>query len=109
TTGGVDTVAPTVVSHSPSSNATNVAPSASINVTFSESVQFATVAITVTNAQNNIVNGALEYDDTTHTASLIAAGGDDGPGTEPFLLPSSSYTVTVSGAKDLAGNTMSPV
>ena len=109
TTGGVDTTAPTVLGHSPVSNATEVSPSSSITVTFSESVQFPTVSFVVTDAQNNIVTGALDYDDTTRTASLSAAGGDDGPGTAPFLAPSSSYTVTMSGAKDLAGNTMSPV
>ena len=48
-------------------------------------------------AANNPITGSTAYDDTTHTVTFTPAAS---------LSSATTYTATVSGAADLAGNTM---
>jgi methionine-rich copper-binding protein CopC len=109
TTSGPDLVVPTIVQRSPGPNATAVAPSATVRAKFSESVQFSTISFILKDSADHTVEALLTYDDTTHTATLSPGGEDDGGLPEESLSPSTTYTATLSGAKDLAGNTMQTV
>src|SRR5262245_2689323 len=92
-----DTTAPSITASSPANGATGVLSSAGIAVTFNEAVVPSTVAFDVRDTGNNLVSGNLNYDGTTRTATFI-------PSTP--LLAFMTYTVKVTGAKDLSGNTM---
>ncbi len=93
-----DTVAPAVATRAPAANATGVAPTGTVSVTFSEPVQPATVALGLT-GPGGPVAGATTYDAPTRTATFTPAAP---------LLGSTNYTASASGAKDAAGNTMAP-
>ena len=73
-----------------------IRPSAS----FSEPVIGSSVSMKLRNSANQVVTGTTAYDAATVTATFT-------PQTD--LAYSSSYTVTVSGARDAGGNTMAPV
>jgi methionine-rich copper-binding protein CopC len=97
----LDTTAPTVSSKTPAAGATGVAATTSLSVTFNESVQAGSIVFTLKDAVNNTVPATFTYDDATHTATLTPASA---------LGSAATYTASVSGAKDAAGNTMaSPV
>ncbi len=93
----VDTTPPTVTGMMPAANATNVALNTTITATFSESIQPATLLFTVKDAANNPVAGTVLYTDATRSATFTP--------TSP-LAAGTQYIVTIAGAKDLAGNTM---
>jgi methionine-rich copper-binding protein CopC len=93
----VDNVAPTVITPSPTSNASNVALTASVTAKFSEAVQASTISCVVKDSSNNVVLASLTYDNSTKTVTLKPSSP---------LLAGTTYTVTVSGARDLAGNLM---
>lgn len=93
----VDHIAPTVVSTSPTGNATNVLPSASISVTFSEDIDPASIdpfsSFTISGGGGTVA-GNVTYSNKTAT---FKPAGDLGRNT--------LYTATVTTAiKDLAGN-----
>ena len=92
-----DSSAPTVTARTPAANATGVGPATNVSATFNESVQSGTITFTLRNAANNLVPAAVTYDDATHTVNLDPAAN---------LALSTTYTATLSGAKDAAGNTM---
>ncbi|MEU4695235.1 DUF4082 domain-containing protein [Actinoplanes sp. NPDC023714] len=92
-TTAVDTVAPTVAGRAPAAGASGVPATTAVTATFSEPVTQA--GITATG-----VTGALAYDPATLTATFTPAAA---------LAFSTAYTVTVSGARDAAGNVMTPV
>jgi hypothetical protein len=92
-----DTTPPTVTTKSPDAGATGVATAATVAATFSEPVQSSTVAMTVKNAAGTTVAGAVAYDSASNKATFSPTAA---------LAASTTYTVTVSGAKDAAGNTM---
>jgi hypothetical protein len=94
---GADTTPPTVTGESPAPGATGVAASASVTATFSESVQPSSVVFTLV-GPGGAVAATFGYSDTTHTATLTPSAA---------LAASTTYTASLSGAKDLAGNTMS--
>ncbi len=94
-----DTTPPTLSARTPGSGATNVATSTTVTATFSEAVQPATIAISMLAGQN-AVNGTVTYDAASRTATF-------NPGAA--LAPATTYSVTVGGAKDSAGNTMATV
>src|SRR5207248_2555269 len=77
-------------------NTTYVAAYPSVTTTFSESLQ-AAPTFTLKDAGNNPVAGTVTYSDATHTATFTPSAA---------LNPSTTYTATVSGAKDRAGNVM---
>lgn len=92
-----DTTAPAVTARTPASGATGVATTTTVTAGFGEPVQGATVAMTIRNAAGTPVSGTVTYDAGTSTATFTPATA---------LAASAVHTVSVSGAKDLAGNTM---
>jgi hypothetical protein len=90
-----DTTPPTVSGVSPADGSIGVLPSATPTVTFSEAIQPTSVSMTVTDAFNNAVPGNVAYDATTKTARFIPASSFGS-----FM----TYTVKVTGIKDLSGN-----
>ena len=88
---------PTVIAQSPSSNAKSQAVSANVTATFSEAIQPASVTFVLRDSGGSAVSASLSYDASTFTMTLH-------PNAE--LIASRTYTATVSGAMDLAGNLM---
>ncbi len=76
----------------------SVASTINITATFSEPVQPASIAFALRDSANALVPATVAYDAATWTVKLDPAADLD---------PSSSYTATVSGAADLAGNVLS--
>jgi hypothetical protein len=103
-TYGSDTTQPTVAVISVPNGTTNVDPTTSISVTFSESMDPATinsVTFVLKDAAGNTVPAAVFYDAATKTATL----DPNAP-----LNPGTTYTATLKGGsqgvKDAAGNAM---
>jgi methionine-rich copper-binding protein CopC len=115
TTLGADTIAPTVVSKTPTAGATGVAPATSITATFNESVVASTITLAVLDQNNNPVAAAISYNDATKTVSAFVQPTDGRPpgccGTCSHcpLATSTQYTLSLSGAQDQSGNTMEPI
>ncbi|WP_229068354.1 N,N-dimethylformamidase beta subunit family domain-containing protein [Actinoplanes sp. DH11] len=95
--GTPDTTAPAVTARTPAAGATGVPRGTTAGATFSEPVQTAAIAVS---AGGSAVAGATGYDAATRTVTFTPAAP---------LAASTAHTVTVSGAKDAAGNTMTPV
>ncbi|GAA2109876.1 hypothetical protein GCM10009841_31490 [Microlunatus panaciterrae] len=93
-----DTTPPTVTSHVPATGATGVAVSTSVSATFSEPVDSA--AVVLRDSANAVVSGSTSPSGQTQTITFTP--------TSP-LAAGTTYTATVSGARDAAGNTMTPV
>jgi hypothetical protein len=96
-TSATDTTPPTVTARSPAPGATGVAVSANVTASFSEPVQAGSISFTLTGPGGASVPAAVSYDGPSQTATL-------NPNTD--LTASTSYTATVSGARDTAGNQM---
>ncbi len=92
-----DTTPPTITSRVPADGATNVNIGVKPTAVFSEAVQSSTIAIALKTAGGQAVAGTVAYD----AGALAATFTPTAP-----LATSTAYTVTVSGAKDTAGNTM---
>ena len=95
-----DTTPPRVTSTSPAAGATGVAVSGPLTATFNEPVQPATIVFGLKTSGGATVAGATSYNASTNVATFTPTAS---------LANSTAYTATVSGAKDLAGNTMSPM
>jgi TolB protein len=98
-----DNAAPTVTGTSPANNATSVSRLPAPAVTFSEpmipgSVNATTLTAKVA-ATGATIYGTVNYDAATKTADFWPI---------TFLSPSTNITITVNGARDLAGNPMTP-
>ena len=90
----VDTTPPTVVSTSPTADATGVAVSTAVSVTFSEAMDAAT--ITTGSFTLDGVSGSVTYESGTYTATFTP---------DANLAESTTYTATLSTAiTDAAGN-----
>lgn len=94
-----DETAPTIVSQSPAASATSVPLSTAPQVTFSEAIQSSTIQFEL-RSNGNLVPATLTYDTNSLTATLTPSAQ---------LATQTTYTATVSGARDLAGNTMQSV
>ncbi|GGO17260.1 hypothetical protein GCM10010116_34920 [Microbispora rosea subsp. aerata] len=92
-----DTTAPYITMRSPDHGANGVATGSAVTATFSEPVQDGSAVITVKNAANHTVAGSVALDQDRKVLTFTP----DDP-----LAQSTTYTVTVSGAKDDADNTM---
>src|SRR5204863_9091813 len=77
--------------------ATRVATGLAPTVTFSEGLDPSSLTFTLTDANGNPVSGSVSYDGNHRTAPLSHTGA---------LNTSATYTVSVSGARDLIGNVM---
>jgi hypothetical protein len=89
--------APALTAQAPTSGATNVGTPSIIKATFNKSVVASTISFVLKDAAGTAVTATLTYDDPTHVATLTPAA---------LLSPSTTYTATVSGAKDSSGNGM---
>jgi Domain of unknown function (DUF4082)/Bacterial Ig-like domain/Bacterial Ig domain len=89
-----DTTAPTVTSRVPATGATNVATTTTISATFSEPVSGASISLSTA---SGTVAGQQTYDAANRRQTFTPVSA---------LTTGTTYTVTVSGAKDSAGNTM---
>jgi methionine-rich copper-binding protein CopC len=96
TAAPTDTTAPTVLSTSPADGATGVPTTSTVQFTFSEAVQPATARVTVTTAQGATVAGTV----TASSDRVLVFSPTTG------LPAGSTLTATVSGVKDVAGNTL---
>ena len=96
-TVNVDSIAPTVTATTPSANATAIVTSVKPTVTFSEDIQSGTLSFVLKDAGNNPLAATVQYNAVTRTATLVPAAS---------LSISATYTLTVSGVKDVVGNTI---
>ena len=94
-----DTTPPTITARTPASGASGVTTSTTATATFSEPVQSDTIIMTLTGPGGS-VSGNVGYDSTSRKATFNPSAA---------LAASTTYTVNVSGAKDLADNTMTAV
>jgi hypothetical protein len=97
TTPTPDTTPPTVTGRTPAAGATGVWTTAPLTATFSEPVQSSTISFVLRDSVNVVVPATLTYDAPSLTATLQPNAA---------LRVSSTYTATVSGTADLAGNVM---
>ncbi|MFN7875747.1 MAG: N,N-dimethylformamidase beta subunit family domain-containing protein [Pirellula sp.] len=97
---GADVTPPTVTTNTPAAGAINIDKSTNVSATFSESVLSASIVIQLRDSQNNIVASQSSYSVASRTVQLD-------PVTD--LIAGETYTVSVSGATDGAGNMMTPV
>jgi len=100
TTGsGVDNTPPTIVTRQPAPGAVSVSTSATVQVTFSESMDAGTItaaSFRVENPDNDPVAGAISYNNATRTVTLTPNQG---------LTAGTTFEVIVTTAvTDLAGN-----
>jgi glucose/arabinose dehydrogenase/PKD repeat protein len=98
--GQGDVTPPTVTAQSPSPGATGVSTLIVVRAAFSEPIQSGTLVMQLRNSSNQLLAAAVTYDPATRTASLDPAAE---------LAGSQTFTATVSGTRDLAGNLMTTV
>jgi hypothetical protein len=98
-TTATDTTAPILTARAPAPNAIGVSTSVKVTATFSEPVTASSITMTLT-GPSGAVPGTVDYDSATTTAGFAPTSA---------LAASTSYTATVSGARDPAGNVMAPV
>jgi Bacterial Ig-like domain len=87
-----------VTSETPAAKTTGVAVTTNPTATFNEAVRASTISFTLKNSSGSSIGASVVYNSSTNTATLT-----------PFaaLAESTTYTATVSGAKDTAGDSMS--
>lgn len=93
-----DTTPPTISAGSPGSNATSVIVGSPVKAAFNEAIQPGTPTILVKDPGGTAVAGTSVLDASGTLLTFTPTNA---------LTAATKYTVTVSGAKDLAGNTMS--
>jgi methionine-rich copper-binding protein CopC len=92
--------APALTSTTPAAGATNVATNGTVQAVFNKAVVASTISFTLKDAANNPISGAAAYNASTNTATFTPSA---------LLATATTFTATVSGAKDSSGNTMAPV
>ena len=97
TTAPPDTSAPTVTAVSPADGTSSVPVTTTATATFSEAVQPSSIVFTVKSAAGVAVAGAVTYDSASRRATFTPTAA---------LANQTTYTATVSAAKDLAGNSL---
>ncbi|HVT28291.1 MAG TPA: DUF4082 domain-containing protein, partial [Lacipirellulaceae bacterium] len=95
----VDTTPPTVSGISPANGTSNVATSASVTVAFSEALDASTVTSSSVKllSGNTAVSATVSYNASAKTVTIAPTAA---------LSNSTTYTVSVQGVKDLAGNAL---
>jgi len=98
-----DTIAPRVASVAPGPSARNVSPATNVRATFSEPIRARTVNPTtvklVRRGTTTPVRAAVRYTGSSRTVTLDPSRS---------LRRGATYTARVSGARDMAWNTLSP-
>jgi methionine-rich copper-binding protein CopC len=85
---------PRVTSQTPAPGATGVATSSPVKAVFNEAIQSSTMTFTLKDSSGTAVPSTVSYDSTSQTATL----------TPKSELGAGTYTATISGVKDAAGN-----
>jgi hypothetical protein len=93
----VNSPIPQVAWTTPATNATGVALISTVSAGFSKAVVASSVQLTLTGPNNQTVSGTLSYNANSFTSTFTPSAA---------LLANTTYTATVSGARDSAGNTM---
>ena len=88
---------PIVSSETPASGATGVGTAMTVTAAFSEPVQSSTISFTLTPGAGKPIPATVTYNLTTFVATLTPSS---------LLSASTTYTASVSGAQDLAGDPM---
>ncbi|MCK5562420.1 MAG: Ig-like domain-containing protein, partial [Thermoplasmata archaeon] len=93
-----DTEAPQIQTRYPEQDADDVPIDTNITITFNEKMNVSTInttTITIESNDNKTIEGIINYDDGTNKLTF-----------DPFddLEYDTAYTITIGGAKDLAGN-----
>ena len=96
-TSSADSVAPSVTSYSPASNAQQVNTASNVTATFNEAINPGSYSMTLKTSTNASVPAAISYDAAAQTVTLNPTSN---------LAMGETFTVTLSGARDTAGNTM---
>ncbi|ACL41861.1 conserved hypothetical protein [Pseudarthrobacter chlorophenolicus A6] len=97
-TTGAPPPAPAVATVSPANNALAVPVDTKPNATFNQAVSSGSINFALKDAGNNSVTGSVAYDSATNTATFAPAG---------LLAYNTTYSATVSGASNAAGQSMS--
>jgi methionine-rich copper-binding protein CopC len=92
-----DVTPPAVVARTPAPGATGVSPTASVTATLSEDVDPATISFVLRDAAGQPVAADLAYNSASRTVTLTPRAA---------LAQLATYTATLGGAQDLAGNAM---
>jgi glucose/arabinose dehydrogenase len=92
-----DVTPPTLTARSPAPGATGVSPVVNARAVFSEPIQAAALSMVLRDPANQIVAAHVAYDAATRTATLDP---------DADLTAATQFTVTVSDARDVAGNVM---
>ena len=95
-----DTAGPTVPTRTPAAGATNVSLGTTVTATFNEAVEANSITFALRTPGGTLVPSTSSYNATNRTATLTPTGP---------LAASTTYTANLSGARDLAGNVMTPV
>jgi hypothetical protein len=105
TSAVADTVAPTVLGFNPVAGATNVCRSQSINATFSEPIDPATLSGTTYRIADNgvAIAGAVSYDAANRIVSFVPSAAT---GLAANRLLTATLASGTAGVRDLAGNPM---
>lgn len=98
-TTAVDSTAPTVVAKAPAAGTDTAPASTPVTATFSENVVAGSVGFQLSGPAGN-VPASVAYDAGTQTATLTPSAA---------LAYSTTYTATLTGARDAAGNVMAPL
>ena len=105
TTTPTDTTRPSVTSTSPATNATGVAPSANVTVTFSEAMMASSINGTTfklfKKGSTTKLSASVSYDGATKKATLDP--------TNNLRLGTTYRAVVSTGVKDLAGNSLDQI
>ena len=99
-TTAVTSAAPVVTGETPASGATGVATNTEVTATFNQAVQassITTTTFTLKNSSGTAVAATVAYNSSTDTATLTPSAA---------LAYGTTYTATVSGAEDTAGDPM---
>ena len=95
-----DAVAPTVVLKAPAAGAYGVPTNTTVMATYSEQVVGSSVTMQLRGPSNEPVPATVAYNGSSQKSTLTPSA---------VLANSTTYTAMVSGARDPAGNTMSPI
>jgi hypothetical protein len=106
--GAGDVTPPTIVSITPSNLASGVPSNSTIKITFSETMNTASVTSALKVSSFSAANLTLSWDGTGRTLTVTPSGGFVyATGTSPSTTTATKYTVTISNAaKDVAGNSL---
>ena len=92
-----DTQPPTVIARTPAPGTGGVSTSTTVAATFNEPVSAPTITFELRDPGSALVPAAVAYDAPSRRVTLTPSAALD---------PTTTYTATVSGAQDLAANTM---